>query len=383
MNKKLLYILTFFLKGWEVSLLLLLPFIQRYYDINLFQIGALGMVMSVCQITAALFAGHLSEKFGRKQVMTTSLLIYTICWICILSKIFVLLILAFCLGGLGLGLFIPMANSMVAHMASKQTRAKEMGDFSAMTDLGRVAFSGITTYLAAIIGFYILAINYAVLAFVAFIVVSSFHRLPGVVNDGSETINKAKIIEILKNKKFRLTVLSGMFDAFASSSLYIFIPFLLLPKGIDVSSIGLLTAVFFLGYFAGRLALGRLAGKYGSEKVLIIAEIIMAGLIIALILSNSLVLSSVVLFFLGVVTRGTSPILRAMVADSLNDKEEFDKGYSFYSFSMNLSSVVSRPTFGFFANSFGINSSFFLAAIVAVLTIIPVSIFKNLYKTSS
>ena len=106
----------------------------------------------------------------------------------------------------------------------------------------------------------------------------------------------------------------------------------------------------------------------------------MAVFILLLIILNNLALMITILFFLGIFTRGTSPVVRAMVANSLKERGDFDKGFSFHSFSLNSSIATSRTIYGFAANIFGIASVFYLSALVALFTILPITIYSKYKK---
>lgn len=123
--------------------------------------------------------------------------------------------------------------------------------------------------------------------------------------------------------------------------------------------------------------LGRLSDKHGAPIILVIAQVIMATLIVLLVVVNNFYLVSAILFILGVVTRGTSPIIRAMVGDSVDEKAAFNKAYSFYSFSVNSSSIASRPLFGFIAGILGISAVFYFAAFVSLLIVIPIYFYSD------
>lgn len=379
MDKKIIYVLAFLLKGWEVSLLLLLPFIQKQFQINIFDVGILGMCLSAFYVLAALFSGHLSEKIGDKGVIALAVLSYGGAWIGIsFGSYFPILILVYSLAGIGSGIFLPIANSIIAQI-SKSQRGKELGDFSAVTDLGRVAFSSSTALMFSLLGLYNLSLSFGAIILI-FLIILGLSHLTKRSKGKEEKLEKIKFREILKNKRYLLSIATGMVDSFSSSSLYIFIPFLLLPKGIGIASIGYLTALFFLGYFFGRVALGRLSDKHGAPIILIASEIIMAILIVMLVFVSNFTSVSVILFSLGIFTRGTSPIIRAMVGDSVEKKVAFNKAYSFYSFSVNSSSIISRPLFGFIAGIFGISAVFYFAAVVSLLIIIPISLYSKIGK---
>lgn len=135
--------------------------------------------------------------------------------------------------------------------------------------------------------------------------------------------------------------------------------------------------LFFIGYLSGRLLLGRLADKHGIATFFIFSDIAMGLCTILLVLMPSTVLLYGVLFALGVFTRGTSPIVKAMVAETIAKKEHFDKGYSVYSFFSRSSSVVSRPFLGYVANMSGIAIAFYVATAIALIATIPAYYFKK------
>lgn len=377
MSKKVLYLLAFLVKGWEVSLLLVLPILQTQGRINLFELGILAATFSIFQIIASLFSGNLAEKLSNKRVMTAAILFYSLAWLALsIPTSFISLLVICCLGGIAAGWFIPLANSQIAKISNKN-RAKEFGDFSAFSDIGRVVLIGITTFLIGNVSLFATSFVFAFLGIISTVIFAKVTILNLKEEDSLKNLQAIKLHHLLKIKRFIFAVLTGMFDVFASASLFIFIPLLLIPKGIDISSIGFLSALFFAGYLFGRVLLGRMADKYGAVNILVIAQILMVVLIICLIFINNLILVSTILFVLGVFTRGTSPVIRAMVASAVSKKHKFDKAFSIHSFSLNTSNVISRSVYGFSAGIFGISSVFYLSALVALTTLIPLYLYQK------
>lgn len=375
MNKKSLYLLAFLIKGWESSLLLVLPIIQIQGKITVFELGIAAATFSAFQILTALFAGNLAEKVGNKKMLTFSIAFYAIAWLMLSLPINIFILLIACsLGGVGLGIFIPLANSQIAKIAGNKM-AQELGDFSAFSDVGRVVLVSVTTFL---IGSYSLSVTSYIFVLLAIIATILMLRIKiANIKSVKQNIVPIKFHQILKIKRFIFAEITGVFDVFASSSLFIFIPLLLIPKGIQISAVGFLTALFFGGYMIGRMLLGRLADKYGSVKTLIVSEIFMASLIILLIFIDNFIMVASVLFMLGVFTRGTGPVIRAMMVKSVEDKEKYDKAFSLHSFTLNLSNVASRSVYGFLAGTFGIASVFYLSAAVALSVLGPLYLYRR------
>ncbi len=370
MKNFLLYSLAFLVKGWQVSLLLLLPILQLQGKISFFDIGFLGMIMSIFQVGANFYSGHLSEKIGSKKVIALSMLLFTASWITLLGSSYLFLVLAYCLDGIACGLFLPLANSVVAKI-SPENRASRLGNFAAVTDLGRVLFSGLTTFFVSRFGINSFSLIFTLISAIFLVAFYLTHNLK-LASVKEEELTKTSLRALLANKRYLLVVLIGILDASSSVSLFIFLPLLLVPKGISLESTGFLTALFFLGYFCGRIILGRFADKFGASKILIVSEIAMAILILLLIFINIYLIVALVIFILGAFTRGTSPIIRAMVAHSVSENHKFDKAYSFHSFSLNTSTAIVRPIFGFSAGIFGVASVFYLCSLIVALNVIPI-----------
>jgi MFS family permease len=183
--------------------------------------------------------------------------------------------------------------------------------------------------------------------------------------------------ELLKNRKFCFATAAGIADSFSSASLYIWIPFLLVAKGIALANTLYFNVIFFAGYMSGRLLLGRLADRRGAPQVLMASKLAMSALIVLLMLLSQRMVMVVLLFFLGVFTRGSSPIIRAMVADSIDERVSFHNAFSAYSSASRGSIALCRPVAGFLAQYAGIASVFYMAAAVSLCTIYPAVKYKN------
>ncbi len=194
------------------------------------------------------------------------------------------------------------------------------------------------------------------------------------VNIPHKDTHSVSYLKLMKSPKYLLSLAAGVLDSFSSSSIFIFLPLLLVQKNINIASTGFFTALFFGGYFAGRLVLGRLGDRHGRSGVLIVAEVVMGIMMVSLVLTNSYLLLVTNIFLLGVFTRGTVPLIKAMVADGLKDSE-FESGYGLYSSAMRTSNALSRPAYSFVGNFLGIGSIFFVSAVVAILTTVPAYVF--------
>ncbi len=366
------------LSGWNASLLITLPFLQKYLGLSLFEVSLLGTAVAGSSILSSLLVGKVTKGIGKKNTVLLAVVMYGLMWLSFLFFHSIYLLgITFALGGLASGLIDPIFSSMIAKSTEAKQRGAKLGDFQAVGDLGKVALVSAATYVIALFSLNIASLLFFCSVVFALFIVFLLRFSEGGENKISETDSfKPFSINHLRSLKYLSALSSGVLDTFSSTSLALFLPFLLIYKGIDIKSTGIFSAVFFFGYFFGRILLGRLADKHGKAKMLVLAEICMATLIVGLVYFNSTWLIVLDLALLGMFTRGTSPILKAMVADSLEERD-FEKGYGFYAASTKTSNTLSRPIYGTVAGMAGIFGAFYLSAIVALLTIAPAIIYFN------
>lgn len=374
MYRAVLKLGIFIAKGYEVSLLLVLGLVYTQINLSLFEVGILGMVFVLVQLISSLFAAYVSHRLGSDKAITLSMVLFGASWLVLLlpPQFGTFLCACFC-GGLGMGLFEPLAGTYVVANAAERSRGKEVANFGAFGDLGRVSLSSIASSLVAFVGFGMTSIVFGIFALVAgvgSIVFSSKH------SQNFKKLRQESYLHELwtfrKNSQYLLADICGMLDSVAGSSLYIFLPTLLLQKGFTSASIGwFVSPVYFGGLMAGRLLLGRLADRIGAARTLIFGEIVMLVLIGCFLFGTGYVFIGVVLFLLGMFTRGTSPVIRLLIADSISQKEQLSKAYSLYSFSTRLALVGGRPFMGLVGGLFGIFGVFGVSALFAGLATLP------------
>ena len=111
-----------------------------------------------------------------------------------------------------------------------------------------------------------------------------------------------------------------------------------------------------------------------------ISKAVMAALILLLTITTGKALILGLLFLLGIFTRGSSPIIRAMVADSMDERISFHNAFSAYSFASRGSTAICRPIYGVLAASSGIAAVFYAASAVSLLTLYPAAKYDTSHR---
>lgn len=375
-----IYLLHILNDGFQASLLLLLPFIAKDLQIGLSEIGILGGALNVLQVVLALPAGVLAHKYGGYKMLLSSLFLYSLGLISVaISPVYYMLLMAFVLSGLGFGVFHPIAFAEVANKSDQNVRGRAMGNFTAVGDIGRIGLSTLITFIVSYVGWrYTSTLLSATGLIILIILFKAFRENGQHIEIKKKEVAKGEDLKLLfRNKKFLLSTISSFFDTFASSSLFVFLPFLLLHRNIDPKVLGAFTSVFFIGNFLGRKVLGRLTDKFGYIKVFVVSEVLMAIFILILANFSQLIMiigSSIVL---GLFTKGTVPVITTMVSESVAGKYSYEKTFGAYELIINIATVLSPIVLGFSSERFGIVSAFTISAGFALLSTIPALIYSK------
>lgn len=384
MKNKLTQIFTlhFFNDGFLASIVLLLPFIAKDLNLSLTQIGFLSSIFSLSGILLSLPVGYLGSRFGAIKILVFTIIFYGLGFLFTsLSHSYFFLIFAFIIMSVAFGSFHPVAFSIVANLSKKEKLGRTVGDFTAIGEFGRICLSGFVSFIAFSIGWQRTSFIYVIISGILLAVFLFSHFKNEKINR-DENLNPKKqrninFSEIIKNKGFLLVLLINFFDNLASSALFIFLPFLLIFKGVNPSVLGAFTSAFFLGNLIGKMGLGRLTDKFKNIKVFIFAELLMILFIILLTYSNSIFLIITFSVILGSLTMGTAPVRTTMVTETNEHHGSYEKAFAVGSFIASLSSALAPIILGYVADLYGIINSFNLAAIFALFAVFSTYIYSQ------
>ena len=368
----LLPVLHFFNDGYLAAMPLILPFASEEFALSLGVVGLLGSLLSFSGIILAIPAGVTASKFGALRLLSMAVLFYSLGFLILgLSSGVITVVLAFIIASIAFGIFHPLAFSAVAKASQHSSLGRQMGIFAATRDIGRIAFASAVTFIIGLTSWRFTSLLYAAAAaalFITSIFLSRGKNVAGRSNDekGKKKINAA----ILKNSTFMLANASSLLDAFANSSLFIFIPFLLTFRGIDAAFIGSFTSIFFIGNLSGKVIMGRLTDRIGQERLFICCELFIFISLIMLALSPSVMVISALAFILGFFTKGTVPITSTMIAQSVGN-DEYESAYSVNSLSTSIANTVAPLFFGVLADFLGVHAIFFACAVAALCAALP------------
>jgi MFS family permease len=371
MSKKIYFRLCLqqlFSKGFEISLLLLIPFLQIKIGFDFIWIGILTAVFAIAKILSSFLSGDIARRIGNEYIMSIALLFNVFSFLSfIFSSNLIFLVISTVLGGIAAGLFEAPSISKTAKYSSNEKISTSIGNVTAFGDIGRIVFTIITTLAISKLDVPIIGVSGIILALLILLITFEKSKVEKEITVSEDHGYK----KYIGNTKYTLAVIASVLDSFGGSSLYIFLTPYIASKGISIETIGAIDAIYFVGYLLGRLVLTRLADKYGNIKILVIAEIAMAVIAVLVIFAFNPFVISILLLLLGMFTRGTSPVLKALVVKSIHGKLEIERGFAI-SHSLNTTSTsVSRIVFGIIGSILGQTAIIYTSAIISTLVILP------------
>lgn len=378
---KELLILHFLNDGIRTTIIVLLPLIATDLSLSLTFVGFLGSSQPLIGAFLALPTGYILGKFGGYKVILTLLLVYSAgVLIASIATNAPLLLLSYLLAALGFGMFHPAGFALTASISSDTNVGKNMGNFTAVGEIGRVALPPIALLMAAIIGWRITIAVVGSIGIVLFIIARFYTQHRDVYNLSSKKATPENHKEFLKhtfslmrNKKAALVASAAVIDSIASSPIYVYLPFLLIAKGNTAIALSIAMGGFFVGSLVGKSILGRLADTYGHKNIFVISELCMAVSLICITFANEFLLLTFFAALLGIFTKGTSPVVQTMFSQ-LTKKNHYHKIFAVSELFITMAAVISISIIGFAADRMGISIVFYSAALFGILACVPIII---------
>ncbi|RRK11769.1 MFS transporter [Lactiplantibacillus garii] len=153
-TKRAIFILVFseFLVCLGISLVIpVMPFIKNELHLTATDMGVMNALFALAQFVASPIIGRVSDRIGRKPVLTVGLILYMVSeflfaltnqlWVFNVSRI---------VGGLSAAMVVPTAMALASDITTKRQRARVIGWLSAAFSGGLILGPGIGGILAGI-----------------------------------------------------------------------------------------------------------------------------------------------------------------------------------------------------------------------------------------
>ena len=289
----------------------------------------------------------------------------------------------FVLAVAGHSVFHNISFSYITLHTERKRLGRIMSDFTAIGDVGRIPLVSLAAFVAAYTvfgfpGWKVVCFGYgaATLGVALWLFFSSRGELPE-NQQGTEKKKNFPSFAILRDRELFLAMLGSVLNAFSNDRIFTFLPLLLMAKGIDPKIIGSFALGFTLGSFLGKMACGRFVDVFGPRRVFITAELMLAVFLCILISSGSLVVIVIVALLLGIVTKGTVPVIQAIITEPVQGSAAYDDVFSINSFLRGITNMLTPLLFGFVAAASSMDVIYAIMAVVAIIAAVPVWMMKK------
>jgi len=253
--------------NWVVSPIL--PAISQNLDIN---ISRAGLLISAYMIPFGIFQiifGPLADRYGKKQVITSAMIIFTIATgLCTLGTSLTSLSIFRALTGVFAASVMPISLALIGDMFPIQERQGAIGTFMGISFLGQglsMAIGGTIAYFLNWRGVFGV---YAILAVIpTLLLMKNYKLLPSEKHPDSKLF--APYVKLLGTRRslftYIIVLLEGLLiiGSFSYAGVYIAKTY-----GFNYLYIGLIMTAFgIMSVIGGRMS-GKLAAKIGARKVL-------------------------------------------------------------------------------------------------------------------
>ena len=301
----------------------------------------------------------------------------------------------------GFAVFHNLSFSYITANTDRSRLGRAMSDFTAIGDVGRIPLVSFAAFAAAysvgsMPGWRAICLAYGAFAIGAglwlYCIRSSFAE-SSESGDASVSATGAPATDaataapsaakptrrnpfaafaILKNRAVLLAMLGSMLNAFSNDRIFTFLPLLLVAKGMDATTIGSFALGFTLGSFAGKMACGRLIDIFGTRKIFVTAGLTLTLLLCALLSSSNLVLTVLLALAIGIVTKGTVPVIQTIITEPVQGAQNYEAIFTVNSFGRGITNILTPTLFGGLAALWSLDAVYLLMAAVAALSIVPV-----------
>lgn len=371
--------------GFFDAIPVLLTFVVLAYGLGEKEIGIVVSCGTALSTIAGLSTIYLSKYLSPWKILSLLIAIGGISFLgAAFSSSFLLAGVCFAVVMIGYYIFHNVCFSYLTTYTERKKLGRILSDFTAIGDIGRIPFVAISGYLSAltilnIAGWQFVCFVFGIIGVLSAILLFYFSADDKVKHTSGDKKNISTIppFKILKNKAVFLSILASALNAFSNEKIFTFLPVLILSKGFDPAIIGTFTIGFTVGSFLGKVACGRLLDKYGPKSVFIVAESILSIFLFLIIYSDSLTFIVVIAFLIGILTKGTVPVIQAIITIPFQNVGKYDEIFSINSFVRGITNILTPLLFGILSSLFNINFVYIIMAIISFISIFPILYFDN------
>lgn len=317
----------------------ILPLYIRQFGVSYREIGYLFSAYSFVWVFLQVYAGHLSDKYGRKKFILIGLLTYGIfAFLCFRAQSFSELLLFRMLQGVGVGLFGPASLGLIASFREK---GKSMAIYRTSGAIGMI----LGPILGGFIGQIALSYPFLISMFAALVAIVSLllleERESGIKGEAFFRSVKA----MLKLKGFLYICIAAFVAELCFASFDIVIPIVGSQIGFSAKKIGFLIASYFVAFSLFQIPIGVISEKVSKKKLIMVSAVISSIGFLVLVLSRAFWPMVSAMALLGITLGAVFVQSTALIAE-ISPEGKKSLYLSFFDSIIDISFVVMPPVVG-------------------------------------
>ena len=257
----------------DVALLsFIMPLIKQEWSLSASQIGLVGSITTVGMMIGAFLFGYLADRFGKKNIMMVTLLVFSISnlLLALTTDVNQFLLIRF-ITGIGLGGELPVASTIIADSFSGHKRSKMLILVDSFWAIGWIFASLLATLVMPAYGWKFTVIITSVTALYTLVL---RHHLPEETNVKNDKLNLRIAMKQIWSPEFRRSTLClsilWFVIMFVYYGLFLWLPSILIQRNLSISRSFLYTFITSFAQLPGYLLAAYLMGKLSRKKVLAI-----------------------------------------------------------------------------------------------------------------
>ncbi|WP_174683329.1 MFS transporter [Companilactobacillus nuruki] len=257
----------------DVALLsFIMPLLKKEWFLTDGQIGLVSSITTVGMMIGAILFGYLADKFGKKNIIIITLLLFSISNLVLaLTQNLPQFLLVRFLTGIGLGGELPVATTIIADSFSGHRRSRMLILVDSFWAIGWIVASLLAFLFMPLYGWRPTVIITSVMALYTLVI---RRHLPEQTNIKNEKLNLRVAMNQIWSKDFRRATLClsilWFVIMFAYYGMFLWLPSVLIKRGFSIVHSFGYTLIMSFAQLPGYFLAAYLMGKISRKKVLAI-----------------------------------------------------------------------------------------------------------------
>lgn len=255
----------------DVALLsFIMPLIKKEWFLNDNQIGLVSSITTVGMMFGAILFGYLADKFGKKNIIIITLLIFSVSnlVLALTTNVEQFMLVRF-ITGVGLGGELPVATTIIADSFSGHRRSKMLILVDSFWAIGWILASLLAFLFMPLYGWRFTVIATSIMALYTLVI---RRHLPEQTNVKNKRLNLRTALNQIWSKKYRRATvclsLLWFIIMFIYYGMFLWLPSVLIKRGFSVVHSFGYTLIMSFAQLPGYFIAAYLMGKLSRKKVL-------------------------------------------------------------------------------------------------------------------